>query len=311
MTLVVGYAPDERGKAALHLAGMLARSADARVVVCSVVPAAWFPSMARVDAEYQQSMRSDAEAALQQARSAMPEDVAADYSVRHARSGPAGVLDVVAEHDGSMIVLGSSSAGVFGHIAVGSVTDRLLHSSPVPVALAPRGYRCPSGQRVRQVTVAYGGDEGVDALVTAAGAVAAELGAVLRLATFGVWQRPAYTTRLGTEPEDAVMDQWVKEMDVAVQSALQRLGGSGPAPSAVESVVGTGGSWGEALDDVEWDDGDVLVLGSSRVGPVSRVFIGSRSSKIVRHSPVPVVVVPREAAEGRAPADDRAADEAR
>ena len=30
-------------------------------------------------------------------------------------------------------------------------------------------------------------------------------------------------------------------------------------------------------------------------GPVARVFIGSRSSKIVRHSPVPVVVVPREA----------------
>ena len=151
MTIVVGYAPDYRGKAALQLAGMIARSSGERLHVCSVVPAAWFPSQARVDAEYQEAMRSDAESALRQAREAMPDDVEADYSVRHARSGPTGVLDAVAEHDASMIVVGSSSAGGFGHIAVGSVTDRLLHSSPVPVALAPRGYRCPQGQRVVRV----------------------------------------------------------------------------------------------------------------------------------------------------------------
>jgi len=52
----------------------------------------------------------------------------------------------------------------------------------------------------------------------------------------------------------------------------------------------------EAVEDVEWDPGDALVVGSSSVGPVARVFLGSRSSKIVRHSPVPVVVVPRGAA---------------
>ena len=62
-------------------------------------------------------------------------------------------------------------------------------------------------------------------------------------------------------------------------------------------VVGQGESWDAALDDVEWRDGDVLVVGSSTIGPIARVFLGSRSSKIVRHSPVPVVVVPRGAAE--------------
>jgi nucleotide-binding universal stress UspA family protein len=66
-------------------------------------------------------------------------------------------------------------------------------------------------------------------------------------------------------------------------------------PEGVETVVGRGETWAEALEDVEWDDGDVLVVGSSSIGPVARVFLGSRASKIVRHSPVPVVVVPREA----------------
>jgi hypothetical protein len=33
------------------------------------------------------------------------------------------------------------------------------------------------------------------------------------------------------------------------------------------------------------------------MGPIAHVFLGSRANKIVRHSPVPVVVVPRGVAE--------------
>ena len=47
------------------------------------------------------------------------------------------------------------------------------------------------------------------------------------------------------------------------------------------------------MEDVDWADGDVLVVGSSSLGPIARVFLGSRAAKIVRHSPVPVVIVPR------------------
>ncbi len=38
-------------------------------------------------------------------------------------------------------MLGSSADGKLGQVVVGSTTDRLLHSSPVPVAISPRGYR--------------------------------------------------------------------------------------------------------------------------------------------------------------------------
>lgn len=37
----------------------------------------------------------------------------------------------------------------------------------------------------------------------------------------------------------------------------------------------------------------MLVVGSSASGPIARVVLGSQATKIVRHSPVPVVVVPR------------------
>jgi nucleotide-binding universal stress UspA family protein len=56
-------------------------------------------------------------------------------------------------------------------------------------------------------------------------------------------------------------------------------------------------TWTEALEDATWMDGDVLVVGSSMTGPAARVFLGSRASKILRHSPVPVVLVPRSTAD--------------
>ena len=53
----------------------------------------------------------------------------------------------------------------------------------------------------------------------------------------------------------------------------------------------------EAIEEISWQPGDVLLVGSSELGPVARVFLGSRATKILRHSPVPVVVVPRRRAE--------------
>ena len=87
-----------------------------------------------------------------------------------------------------------------------------------------------------------------------------------------------------------------QEIERPAGRAWSRIGDLPAVPQEVETVVGYGESWDEALEDIEWRDGDVLVVGSSAVGPVARVFLGSRASKIVRHSPVPVVVVPRHAA---------------
>jgi nucleotide-binding universal stress UspA family protein len=172
--------------------------------------------------------------------------------VHHARSAPAGLLEVAERREAAMIVVGTS-----GHPAIGTVTARLLHRSPVPVALAPHGFRARPGARVERVTAAFGGSE---ALVDVAGVLAARLGAQLRIASFAV---PAH----GPSIEPA----------------------AGQAPA----VVGHGSSWEEAIDDVEWRDGDVLVVGTSSAAPAARVYLGSRASRIIRHAPVPVLVVAR------------------
>jgi nucleotide-binding universal stress UspA family protein len=294
MTVVAGFAPDGRGRAVLHLAAMLARSGGEDLVVCAVVPAPWPPSPARVDAEYQGELTATAEQALDRARARLPDDVAATFVVHHARSVPAGLLEAAEDHRADLVVAGSSTRGGAGHVELGSVTSRLLHSSPLPVALAPRGFRAGPGARVTRVTAAFAGSG--NELVVAAAGVSARTGAGLRVASFAVQPHAPYTSGVGREGDDAILDEWRHEIRAAARHALDDVAALPVGPRDLDAVVGQGETWDEALEDVDWREGDVLVVGSSSAGPVARVFLGSRSNKIVRHSPVPVVVVPRPAA---------------
>jgi nucleotide-binding universal stress UspA family protein len=292
MTMLVAYAPDGRGRAVLHLAAMLARSADDDLLLCAVVPVSWPPSPARVDAEYQEQLEAVAQEALDGARERLPDDVPVSTVVHHARSTPAGLLEIAEQTEASVIVAGSAAAGGAGTVTLGSVTSRLLHSSPLPVALAPRGFR--SRSRVTRVTAAFGGS-GED-LVVGAAAVAARVGATLRLASFAVRPRAPFTVAVGREADDSALREWIAGIEAAQAEVLGRVRDLPEVPSDCEAAVGRGESWEDALDDVEWVDGDVLVVGSSSIGPLARVFLGSRSAKIVQHAPVPVVVLPRVSA---------------
>lgn len=292
MTTVVGLRRDERGRGALHLGAMLARSTGDDLVVCTVVPAPWPAGMAKVDAEYREYLDRTAAEVLDQARAELPADLAAEFAVVRARSTPVGLLEVAEQRGASLLVLGSSTAGVLGRVAFGGVAERLLHSSPVAVALAPRGFRCRPDRSVARVTAAYGATEGSDLVLAAAG-VAARMGAGLRLASFAVRPRTPLAAGIGSRAEAGLVHEWVGDVERAQRGALEEVARLPQVPPSLDAVVGHGQEWAGAVEDVGWADGDILAVGSSSVGPVARVFLGSRASKIVRHSPVPVVVVPR------------------
>jgi nucleotide-binding universal stress UspA family protein len=295
MTVVIGLPRGERATAAMHLGGMLARSLGDDLVVCTVVPPPWPPGFGRVDAEYQEFLDLDADHALDEARELLPDGVEAQFVVTKARSTPAGLLEVAQQHGATMLALGSSTTGVLGRVAFGSVAERLLHSSPLPVALAPRGFRARPDTRVTEVTVAYGATEGADELVVAVAGVAARVNATLRVASFAVRPRTPLTAGVGSRAEDSVLNVWGAQVEQAQQGVLAKVKRLPHTPSTASPVIGHGTDWASALEDVGWGEGNILAVGSSSAGPLERVFIGSRSSKIVRHSPVPVVVLPRSA----------------
>jgi len=293
MTIVVGCTPKENGNGALELAAMLARSTGVDVVVAVIVAAAWPPSTERVDADYRAYLTQRGEQSVAQARAWMPADVKTTFVQREAASIPTGLLQVAREHGASMLVLGSSESGGLGHVALGSVAERILHSSTVPVALAPRGYQAEPGGRVRRVTVAFGSTDHDRALVLSAAAYSISAASSLRIASFSVRPKMLFAATMAGAGEELVVDEWSRRTGEMIDEELEQVRELPDVRRPVEVVLGDGYSWREAMGRARWSLGDLLVVGSSSHGPLTSVFLGSRASKIIRYAPVPVLTLPR------------------
>lgn len=289
MTIVVGHPTRTHDRAAISLGAMLARSLDTDLLVVSVVPAPW-PTMVPggVDKEYAAWSRAEGESAVADAERVLWE-VAADLRTRAVsvpgRSVPAALLEQAREVDAGLVVLGSSESGPWDRVAVGSTADHLLHAAHVPVALAPRGFATHAVPRFGRATCAYRADRAAGDVLRRTTQICAAAGAELRVVAFGVLGRTMYPPEVRGEQD--VLDAFVEQAGAALATAVAEIG----LPD-VESAVATGRDWGEAVARVDWRHDDVLVLGSSSRGVLSRVFLGSNATRIIRASPVPVVVVP-------------------
>ncbi len=200
-----------------------------------------------------------------------------------------GLVATATEADAALIALGSARHGPLGRFTVGSITNEMLHVSPFPMALAPRGYRPSSDARLGRVTCAFSGSMQSRSAFDAAVQLSRRHAVPLRLTTFVVHDRQMYPSQVGYDAERLVEGQWREQALEAQEKALATL----PEDVAVESGVVSGRDWEETLDSLPWEEGEVLVVGSSRLGSVARVFLGSNSTKIIRSSPVPVLVIPR------------------
>jgi nucleotide-binding universal stress UspA family protein len=299
MTVLVALSPGERVPPAVTLGAMLARSANQRLVVTTVVPEPWPPHPYRSDEEFLTYQASAAEKALAEAQTLVGGDDAADYVLRRARSVSSGLLQVAQENDTSCVVLGSSSNGALNRVALGGIADRILHSSGVPVAVVPRGFTYRPACRLSRVTVAFGRGDGDSDLLALATDWAMAVGARLRVACFAVQPlAPVATTLAGAaaDAEGLVTDRWVAYLKPIIAATLERTT-SHPSADAVDIVVGQGPSWAEALTDIAWTEEEILVIGTSS-SPIGRLFLGSHAAKIIRNSPIPVMLVPRSAVDG-------------
>lgn len=292
MSIVVGVDPAHRSASALHLAAMLARSMGTGLIVAAVVPPAWPTTAGAADAEWRGYTRENANSALDHAAAVLGGSAPAEYLLHEAPSARRGLVELAEQRAASLIVVGSAGDSRPGRIALGSASDTLLHASPVPVAIAPRGYRTEEDARVSRVTAAYRGTGASADLVFGAAELAASVDADLRVASFAVVPRDSGTSGAGLDAEVAIADTWAADVEEHAASVVRQVSELPDAPEIDDVAVGRGETWDAAMADIGWEAGELLVVGSSTLGPIARVFLGSHAAKILRHSPVPVVVVP-------------------
>lgn len=75
--------------------------------------------------------------------------------------------------------------------------------------------------------------------------------------------------------------------------ALEEAKESLPEGFSVTATVAEGVSVEDAVSRLPWHDGDVIMVGSSRLAAPRRLFLGSTAAKMLRVLDVPMVVVPR------------------
>ncbi|BBY28271.1 universal stress protein [Mycolicibacterium sediminis] len=292
MTVIVGYLAGKGGRSALNLGVEAARTLHAALAVVTVVPKPWTtPSQARIDAEYAQyadRLAADSAAQARECIESMGAPLEVSFHKYAHRSASGGLVEAVRDLEAQALVLGSAADGSLGQVVIGSTADRLLHSSPVPLAISPRGYRGSKSHGLSRITCAYPGTPESRHVVERVAAFAAELAIPLRVVTFAVRGRTMYPPAAGFHAEDLLLDSWAAQ----ARDALAELKTSGLVSADVDLQVVTGNGWDQALDAAEWLDGELLALGTSPQGAIARVFLGSKGTKIVRHSPVPVLVLP-------------------
>jgi len=291
MTIIAAISASRQGAAPLHLAAQIARSTGDKIVAAAVVERPWPPRADPVEDEYLGYVTSQARQSLERMVGRLPAELDTWVVVHQSTSVPTGLTDLAAEIGAELVVVGSSSSGLLGRVALGSVTNRLVHTAAVPVAIAPRGY--PLGpDPIRRLTAAYGGEADINGLIPAAAELATQWPVQLRIVSFTVRPVRMFGGSIESSAEDLVVQQWSRLTFDDIAKQLNAVRDRISVPD-VDVVVGTGHDWREAVEDVPWEAGDMLLLGSGAAGQAAQVFLGSAASKILRHAPVPVMIVPR------------------
>jgi len=292
VTVAVGYLAGKSGRSPLYLAAEAAKTLKTSLTVVTVVPRPWVvPSLGRIDGEYAQYADQLAANSAKEAQGCI-DSIASGLEVNYHkvahRSASGGLLEAAGELEPEVLILGSAADGKLGQVVVGSTADRLLHSSPVPMAISPRGYRGSKAGGLTRITAAYPGTPDTLYVVERVAALAERLGVPMRVVTFAVRGRTMYPPEVGLSTEDSILEQ----LATHARETLAQLKVDGVVGKDVDLQVVSGNGWDESLDNADWQEGDLLAIGTSPVGGIARVFLGSRGSKILRHSPVPVLVLP-------------------
>ena len=287
MRYVVGYVPNQRGIDAVALASTLAAggAADLDLVVVLPVEAATF-DMYSPDHAYFTQLEKQGEEWLAEALSHVPDGVTATGRILQGETITEGLIAAATDPaygaEAGVVVIGAAHRGLRGLFTAGSVADALLHSSPVPVALAPAEYAAQPG--ITRITCAVGTREGADALLDVAVDTAARRGVPLRLMSL---------VALGDLADDE-HDARIEAAQAHARRLAERATAALPAGSTVTTVVGRGHSLEDCVQALDFADDEIVLVGSSRLGGPRRLFLGASASKMLRALPVPMVVVPRD-----------------
>lgn len=287
--IAAGVDGQPEGMDAARLAGALADVVGADLMLVGVLSD---PLILPPGASNWAELRAEAQATLHRARGEVAPNARTDLETDF--SAPRALHRVVHRHHRDLLVMGSSRRGPEGRVRIGTRTRQLLGWFEYPLAIAPRGFSQRDRVGFARIGVGYDAGPEARAALELAAYFARAAGAELQIDAV-VNDRPpplgwSRFARGGADHprwEDAVLAELEKRRADAEEAAK--------ATGASARVEVKRGRPAEVLLELS-ESVDLMVIGSRRWGPVSRLLLGSTGEALLHDAACPVLVVPRPAA---------------
>lgn len=197
------------------------------------------------------------------------------------------IQQAAADARAALIVMTSHGRGGFKRFWLGSVADRVVRTATVPVLLLSGGRTTGTRQAGRplfaHLLVALDGSRRAESAIPHARALLPATGSKLTLAHVvdPVLALPA--TSEAQRPEQVVVESYLAPLAHGLRSDAL----------AVEHAVGIGEHVAAALIELAGTTGaGAIAITSHGAGELPRFVVGSTTDKLIRTSPVPILVCP-------------------
>ena len=281
--VAVGYLATQSGDDGVALGAAIATKTGAAIDLICVVHPVPYDGQPGID-QYMERLENQAAEWLADGASRIPEGIEVRTVVTVHESFTEGLIEVAEQTGAAMIVVGGTGDGIISRHALGTVSTELLHSSPLPVALAPRGYARRSDVVIDMITVA----------VPVKKSASDPLPFAIRFAeAASIDVRLLSLVSLDPTVDDTSLAVRKQQVDVA-RKLLEHTRDQLDVDLEVDVLVADGDTLDEALANLPWDANDIVAVGSGHLGADNRVVLGTTAARILRWTTAPVIVVPKE-----------------
>jgi nucleotide-binding universal stress UspA family protein len=242
--------------------------------------------------DLQRMLERQAHADLEKAKSTLGSE-SLPVQLEVTRGDPAEeILRVAGERQVELIAMTTHGRGALGRWVFGSVADRVARTSPVPVLLVRPSEDEPQSVAIRRLVVPLDGSALAEEALPTAQALATRLGVPIHLITvIDVMRIIPVEVAPVVAFNAAVYEDTLSQLDGGARTLLADVSGRLEREGLhTSSEVAQGSPFSTIADAVH--DGDLIVMTSHGRSGVRRWLLGSVAEKLVRETPVPVILVP-------------------
>jgi nucleotide-binding universal stress UspA family protein len=193
-----------------------------------------------------------------------------------------------------LIVMGTHGRSGVDHLFLGSVAEKTLRVSPIPVMIVPpRAPDAPAaGTPFESILCAVDFSQDSARALTYAASLAQHTGARLTIMHVVELMTVGYDPMVGGFD----IEGFQKAMVAGARKQLQECAGNvTPGPGTIETVLGQGKPYKEIMREAGQRGADLIVVGVHGRSALDRLVFGSTAEHLIRRATCPILTVRSDA----------------